>query len=159
MVELENRHYSISRRRSLAKQRQSCDSNPSVAPPMACCGSNTEYGKTGALARRLPRWREYDVAKFHRAVIALNHERTGRCFIAVERTARNSRDLLVFNECLAVQHDGHHATNEGNVVRLPVTRPTRSGFVGRQKTVDCAEVILRRLERVAILDLHLVPPA
>src|SRR5438105_1494207 len=159
MVELENRHSSISRARSLAKQRQSCDSNQSVELPTACCGSNTEYGKTGALARRLSRWREHDVAKFHRAVIALNHERTGRCFIAVERTARNSRDFLVCNECLAVQHHGHHATKEGNVVRLPLTRPTRSGVAGRQKTVDCAEVILGRLERVAILDLYLVPPA
>src|SRR5207237_3968603 len=93
MVELENRHSSISRARSLAKQRQSCDSNPSVAPPMACCGSNTEYGKTGALARRLPRWREHDVAKFHGAVIAVNHERTGRCFIDFECTARNSRAI------------------------------------------------------------------
>src|SRR5437667_9986194 len=122
-----------------------------------CESRNRDDGEGSApTAHRLPRRCQHDIAEFHGAVIALEHQRTGRTFIAIERTAGDSGYLLVADQSLAVQYHRQHASHERDIVRLPLTRFSRGGFARREKTVDRAEVILNRFERVAILDLDLV---
>src|SRR5205085_7945400 len=57
-----------------------------------------------AARRLLLRRNDIDVAECHLAVIALEHQRAGRAFVAVERAAGDARYLGVVDDRLAVQH-------------------------------------------------------
>src|SRR5262245_8138933 len=91
-------------------------------------------------------------------MVALEHDRTGGPFIAVERAAGDARNRLPVDDALAVEHDRHDATNERYVHLLPF-----AGFFcgidrGRKEAVDAADIMRIRLQAVIVLNLNLVSP-
>src|ERR1017187_3690775 len=103
-----------------------------------------------AIAPILPWHRNRDVAVLHSAgVIALNVKRAGLAFPAVERPARDARDLLVVHGLDAIAKDGHPAAHQGNVVIFPFARLARQLHGWSEETVDGAHAVelVVRLQR------------
>jgi hypothetical protein len=51
--------------------------------------------------------RQYDMAKLHWPVVALQKQRAGRALVAVDCSARDAGYLLVADDRLSVEHYGH----------------------------------------------------
>src|SRR3954470_16357910 len=114
---------------------------------------------TSAFDSELPRRCDDDVAVIHGAVIPLQEQRTGRAFVTVEGATGDARNLLVHDHRSAVGDDGHHSSNERDVICLPLSRRLRRDHARRQESVDRAEPIVPRRITVVVLYLHLVAPA
>src|SRR3954471_21518520 len=122
-------------------------------------------GKSASILLRMsiapmsPRRSDQDVAVLDRTVIALQENRTWRAFIAVERATGDSGHLLVCDHLSAVGDDGHHSSDEGDVVRLPLTGRPRRDHARRQESVNGAEPVVPRRIAVVVLDLNFVAAA
>lgn len=76
------------------------------------------YISFGFLLRR----RDHNVSEIYRPVIALKQNRSRFAFLAVDRSARNSRNFLVAKDGFAIGYNRNHAPNQRNIIRLPFTR-------------------------------------
>ncbi len=56
----------------------------------------------------------------HFAVIALEHKGAGRAFVTVQRSARDTGHLFFIHDRLAVERDRQLATDQGDLVLLPL---------------------------------------
>ncbi len=74
-----------------------------------------------------------DLAELDRTMVALEIDRAGFAFVAVERTAGDAGDLLVGDNGFTIHHDGHIAADEGDVERLPVSGPRAAISLGAMK--------------------------
>src|SRR5690606_25519437 len=83
--------------------------------------------------------------------------RAGLPFVAVERAAGDSRDLLIANHRLTIGYNGDFAANQGDVIGMPNVRSGRGNFARRNETVDTTvqQGVGLRIAR-AVFDLHLV---
>ena len=59
---------------------------------------------------------DFDLAVEDLCVIALEHNRPRRGFVAVERVTGDARDGFVINDGLAVEPDGDFAANQGDIL-------------------------------------------
>src|ERR1035441_593507 len=92
--------------------------------------------------RSTVRYRDSDVAVFHAAgVIALDVERSGLAFAAIDGAAGNARNLLAINGGLAIADDGHGAPHQGHIVALPFARPLGKLHRRRQESIDRSHAV------------------
>ena len=90
---------------------------------------------------------------------ALQINRAGLAFVAVERAAGDARNLLVVDDGLAVQDHGDAPADESDVERLPHIRRTRLFRRGSEEPVHAAGVVAGRLALRLGFDLHFVASA
>src|ERR1700752_1581477 len=85
--------------------------------------------------------RDDDVAVVHGTVIALEQQRPGVPFGAVERAAGKSRNLPVADDGCAVQLERQHPAHERDVHRLPLARSLSHVLARRNEAVESAEMM------------------
>ncbi len=90
---------------------------------------------------------------------ALQVDRAGRAFVAVDGAAGDAGNLLVVDDGLAVQHHGDAAADERDVKRLPGVGRARLFGRGSQEPIDAAGVVAGRLGLRLGFDLHFVAAA
>src|SRR5258706_12536348 len=106
-----------------------------------------------------PRRRQRDIPILHRPVIALQHDRPRLFFVAVERPARDPRNVGATNHLMPVEHHRDHPPHQGDVVGLPLGGALPAILLGNDKPVDRAEAAGGRLAPCRILDLSLIASA
>ena len=90
---------------------------------------------------------------------ALKIDGTWQCFVAVERTTGDARNLLMIDNGLAILDDGDGSPEKRDVQGLPFSWLSGQ-FGGRsQKAVDTACVVAGRLRNRVGLDLDFVTAA
>ena len=87
---------------------------------------------------------------------ALKVDRPGQRLMAVECAARDARNLLIVDERHAIEHDGHAAADERDVVGPPGSGLARGGCRGREISVDAAQAPLGRVRLGLVFDLHFI---
>src|SRR4051794_27581996 len=92
-------------------------------------------------------------------MVALQVNRSGRFFMAIEGAAGDTGDLLMVDDGLAILDDGDMATQQGDIEDLPFARSSGLLRNGSQKTINRSHVMARRLSKRIVLDLHLVTSA
>src|SRR5262249_30189155 len=90
---------------------------------------------------------------------ALQEDRPWRAFVAIQCTAGDAGNDLIGDDRTSVEHDGHAAPYERDVVRLPLARAGGGVLVRCQEAVDTTNVQgCRPVALGTVLDLHLVAP-
>src|SRR5215510_15550117 len=100
-----------------------------------------------------------DISEPHLAVIALEHERPRRLFGAVERASGDPRYLFLVNHCLAVERDGPLASDQSDLVLLPLAGLLRRVHLRSEESVQPAHAVTLRLLAVIVLDLRFIAAA
>ena len=101
---------------------------------------------TGDGTTRLEGRRDNDVAKGNMTLLAaLQVDRPGHRFMAVECAACDAGNLLIVNDGCAVLDDGHFAPDERDVEALPNIRTARQFGIRREEAVDATGVMAGRL--------------
>ena len=83
----------------------------------------------------------HDIAVVNGTVIALEQQRPGIRFDAVNRSAGNSRNFAVADDVRAVQIVGQHAADERDIHRLPLGGSARHVLARRDEPVETAEMM------------------
>src|ERR1700758_3191876 len=100
--------------------------------------------------------RDHDVAKGNMPLLAaLQVDRPGHRFMAVECAAGNAGNLLIVNDGCAVLDDCHFAPDERDVEDLPDIRTARQFGIRSEEAVDATGVMAGRLGLGFGFDLHL----
>src|SRR5262245_31415407 len=107
----------------------------------------------------LLRGSQNDIPEPHLAVIALEHDRPRRPFGAVERAAGDPWYLFFVNHCLAVERDGKLASDQGDLVLLPLAGLFRRVHLRSEESVQPAHAVALRLLAVIVLDLRFIAAA
>src|SRR5881392_2410665 len=102
---------------------------------------------------------DHDVAILYRTMIALEIDRARRALVAVDCAAGDAGNLPIADDLLAVGDDGHHPTDQSDVIGLPLSGRSGSDFSRRNESVDTAEAMRVGLATVIILDLDFVAAA
>src|SRR5262245_40352734 len=92
-------------------------------------------------------------------MVALEHDRPRLLFGAVERAAGDPRYLFFVDHCLAVERDGQSASDQGDLVLLPLPGLLRGVHLRSEETVKPAHAVALRLLAVIVFDLRLVAAA
>src|SRR5262245_19229401 len=107
----------------------------------------------------LIRRRQHYIPEPHLAVIALQHDRSWLPFGAVERASGDPRRLFFINHRLAVERDGQLASDQCDLVLLPLTGPLRRVHLRSEKSVQPAHAVALRRFAVIVFDLHFITAA
>src|ERR1700760_435303 len=90
--------------------------------------------------------RDHDVAKGNMTLLAaLQVDRPGHRFMAVECAAGDAGNLLIVDDGCAVLNDGNLAPDERDVEGLPDIRPARQFRIRSKEAVDATGVMAWRL--------------
>src|SRR5690348_16353333 len=140
------------RKNALSYPNSTAASNPS--PDRDGVGRPGAISPTVSLPRRQRHLPELDLA-----VVPLEQDRPRLPLLAINRPAGDAGDRLPVDHPLAVEDDGHHPPDQGDLERLPLAR-----FLGRidrrgEEAVHAADLVAVRLLAKIVLDLHLVPAA
>src|SRR5262245_18413605 len=92
-------------------------------------------------------------------MIALEHDRPRRSFGAVERAAGDPWYLFFVNHCLVVKRDGQLASDQCDLVLLPVAGLLRGVHLRCEEPVQPAHAVALRLISVIVFDLRLIAAA
>src|SRR5271156_4829977 len=87
---------------------------------------------------------------------SLEIERPGQLFMAIQRSAGNSGDLLVVDHRLAVLDDGYLSPDQSDVKALPFPGLAWQLRRRSEKAIHATRMVTRRLGGGLILHLHLV---
>src|SRR5881394_4639488 len=74
--------------------------------------------------------RNRNIAILHGSVIALQHDRSRRAFIAVERPAGDPWDRRATDHLAPIEDDRHRPAHQRDVVGLPFARALRGVLIG-----------------------------
>ena len=74
-------------------------------------------------------------------MVTLEHQRSRRAFIAVERAARDAGNLAIGVERFAVEDDGDETSRERDLEFVPGVGSTREGFFGAKPPVEAAGLL------------------
>src|SRR6188508_2519738 len=89
---------------------------------------------------------------------ALQVNRPGQRFMAVESAARDARNLLIVDQRHTIEHDGHAAADERDVVGPPGSGLARGGWQGREISVNAGQAPFGRVRYLFVLHLHFIAP-
>ncbi|MNL36730.1 hypothetical protein D3C87_1588330 [compost metagenome] len=92
-------------------------------------------------------------------MIALDVERAGLAFVAVQCAARNAWDFLIADHRFAVRHECKHSAHQRNVECVPFAGFFGNHFARGNETVDCAHLVEGGLHAFAVGNLHFVTAA
>src|ERR1043166_940900 len=104
-------------------------------------------------------WSQHDVAILDWPVIALQVDRSRRTFVAVDGATGDAGNLLIADDLLAIGDDGDHASDQRDVVGIPLPRRQSGDLAGGDESVDAAEAMRVGLATMVVLDLDFVTPA
>src|SRR5258708_26754026 len=125
-----------------------------------CRVKSESFGFQIALWASLFLWSDDNAAKLDLAFFAaLQIYRAGQAFVAVQRTAGDSRNFLLINYRLAVLHHRHASPNQRNVIGLPFVRLTRQFRRRHNKSIHAASVMHRAFVGGIRFDLYFVTSA
>src|SRR5579863_8383580 len=99
---------------------------------------------------------QYDLAEFHWSVIALQNERPGLALVGITGNRGQPLDLTLIDDLLIVEHDGHRASHQSNVVRLPFAGGFAGIHGGSDTAIQSAIAVLVWRLAVILENLHLV---
>src|SRR6266540_3531556 len=83
--------------------------------------------------------RNRQIAILHGSVIPLQHDRSRRAFIAVERAARDPGDRRATDHIAPIEGHRHRPADQRDVVGLPFAGALRGVLIGHEESVDGAE--------------------
>src|SRR5690606_19534415 len=104
-------------------------------------------------------WCQHNISKGDRAVVSLQHKRSGFSFVTVQSSSRDTGDFLLVNHRRAIQYYGDGPPHQGYLIGLPLPGFASGVYDRIKKAINSTDKEAARLLSEVILDLEFIPPA